>query len=506
MWPVTSRAPSPGKTVENLTPQPVYDTDADGLIEITTLAQLDAIRHDLDGDGTPTGTGATAYATAFPDATRVVCDTSSGRCEGYELMTALDFDTNGDGQVDADDTYWDNGAGWEPLGYGTTGFAATFDGNGHTIAHLYVNRGRTGGLFSATSFSGSIRHVGLIDMVVMGGDDLGGLVGNNNGRITGSYATGRVVGSDNVGGLVGSNGGDIHTSYATGRVEGSGKVGGLAGGNDGEIHTSYAAGRVMGERWVGGLVGGHDGEIHNSYATGWVSGQNHVGGLVGIVPSNSPITASYWDTTTSGWTSGSNGTGQTTRQLQTPSSYSRIYADWNVDLDGGGTNDDPWDFGTSSQYPALAVDFDGNGDANLAGVRPSAPSRAAPDGDDRCGAHSLELGRGDAPLDAPTGRDLHHLPKRQPDAYRGGPHRTPVQRFRRDPRRHLHLPGGGSGQWGGSHLEWAGDGDRAQPDAGVRRRRQRRAFHRREHHREHRSAGGGYRLRRHNPDLQPGWR
>ena len=95
-----------GQMVENLTPQPVYDTDADGLIEITTLAQLEAIRHDLDGDGTPTGTGATAYAAAFPDVTRVVCDTSSGRCEGYELMTALDFDTNGDGQVDADDTYW----------------------------------------------------------------------------------------------------------------------------------------------------------------------------------------------------------------------------------------------------------------------------------------------------------------------------------------------------------------------------------------------------------------
>ena len=364
--------------VENLTPQPMYDTDADGLIEITTLAQLDAMRHDRDGDGTPVDTGAVAYAAAFPDVTRVVCDTSTGGCGGYELMADLDFfdtnedgqvdtndDTNGDGQVDAEDntTYWNNGDGWEPLGSGTTGFAAIFDGNGHTIAHLYVNRGFTGGLFSATSFSGTIRHVGLIDMVVMGGDDVGGLVGNNNGRITGSYATGRVVGTDNVGGLVGANDGDIHASYATGRVEGSGKVGGLAGGNDGEIHTSYAAGRVVGERWVGGLVGGHDGEIHNSYATGWVSGQNHVGGLVGIVPSNSPITASYWDTTTSGWTSGSNGTGQTTRQLQTPSSYSRIYADWNVDLDGGGTNDDPWDFGTSSQYPALAVDFDGNGDA-----------------------------------------------------------------------------------------------------------------------------------------------
>ena len=147
------------QTVENLTPQPVYDTDADGLIEITTLAQLDAIRHDPGGDGIPVDTGAIAYATAFPDVTRVVCDNSSGVCEGYELMADLDFfdtnedglvdtndDTNGDGQVDAEDTaYWDNGAGWEPLGSGTTGFAATFDGNGHTIAHLYVNRGFTGG-------------------------------------------------------------------------------------------------------------------------------------------------------------------------------------------------------------------------------------------------------------------------------------------------------------------------------------------------------------------------
>ena len=30
-----------------------YDADDDRLIEITTLAQLDAIRHDLDGDGQP---------------------------------------------------------------------------------------------------------------------------------------------------------------------------------------------------------------------------------------------------------------------------------------------------------------------------------------------------------------------------------------------------------------------------------------------------------------------
>ena len=37
-----------------------YDTDGDNLIDITTLAQLDAVRHDLNGDGDPTaGTGTT---------------------------------------------------------------------------------------------------------------------------------------------------------------------------------------------------------------------------------------------------------------------------------------------------------------------------------------------------------------------------------------------------------------------------------------------------------------
>ena len=368
------------QTVENLTPQPVYDTDADGLIEITTLAQLDAIRHDPGGDGIPVDTGAIAYATAFPDVTRVVCDNSSGVCEGYELMADLDFfdtnedglvdtndDTNGDGQVDAEDTaYWDNGAGWQPIGSSRTSvFQARFEGNGHTIRHLFIDRDTdVVGLFGWVGLFCVIRHVGLIDGQVTGNNDVGGLVGSHGGEIHTSYATGRVAGRERVGGLVGDNeSGLITASYATGRVSGQERVGGLVGSNDDTITASYATGRVSGRERVGGLVGSNGGAIHTSYATGRVSGRDDVGGLVGIVSPDSPIAASYWDTATSGQTSRSHGTGQTTTQLQTPTGYSGIYADWNVDLDGDGTTNDPWDFGTSSQYPALAVDFDGNGDA-----------------------------------------------------------------------------------------------------------------------------------------------
>ena len=45
--------------------------------------------------------------------------------------------------------------------------------------------------------------------------------------------------------------------------------------------------------------------------------------------------------------------------MQSPTGYTGIYASWNIDLDGDGNSDNPWVFGTSSQYPtlnAVAVD------------------------------------------------------------------------------------------------------------------------------------------------------
>ena len=195
---------------------------------------------------------------------------------------------------------------------------------------------------------------------------VGGLVGANDDTITFSYATGRVSGGENVGGLVGINNsiGGIRGSYATSRVSGEDDVGGLAGDNRGAITAGYATGRVSGIEGVGGLVGFNQstGEIHSGYATGHVVGEDQVGGLVGANDGGT-IAASYWDTSTSGHATDDHGTGQTTAQLQAPTDYDGIYADWNVDLDGYGAADDPWHFGTDSQYPALKADFNERGKA-----------------------------------------------------------------------------------------------------------------------------------------------
>ena len=47
--------------------------------------------------------------------------------------------------------------------------------------------------------------------------------------------------------------------------------------------------------------------------------------------------------------------------MQAPTGYDGIYRNWNRDLNGDGAADDPWDFGTTAEYPALKADVDGDG-------------------------------------------------------------------------------------------------------------------------------------------------
>ena len=302
--PVATATPAPTATpaataTPTATPAPVgrdYDTDDDGLIEIASLAQLDVIRHDRDGDGVSDYAG---YAAAFPNA---MADMGCIKgCSGYELTADLDFAPNGNSLFDAGDTYWNDGAGWLPIGDPETPFRynAVFDGNGHTIANLYIRRADAShiGFFRATGEDAVIRNLGLTALRITGGGDrVGGLVGDNDGAIVNSYTAGRVAGGGRVGGLAGFNSGRISGSYSSVPVGVSGigdYVGGLVGYSVGSIDDSHATGSVAGESdYVGGLVGYSAGSIDDSYATGSVtSGSDRAGGLVGY--SSGAITASY---------------------------------------------------------------------------------------------------------------------------------------------------------------------------------------------------------------------
>ena len=349
-----------------------YDADGDGLIEISSLAQLNAMRWDINGDGGANAAEYIAgYAAAFPDAETGMGCPSSG-CLGYELNADLDFDTNGNGRADAGDDFWNGGRGWTPIQDDGLGYYAVFEGNGHTIGNLYINQpsGPHVGLFRDLIHPAEVRNVGLVSASVSANLNhtfAGALAGQNGGTVSGSYMTGSVSGAISVGGLVGANtrSGVIAGSYADGRVFSHGRdVGGLVGFNWGKITASYSTGRVAsavsrysevresGGVNAGGLVGYNDGSVAASYAVGRVSGSgNNVGGLIGF--DKYLVTASYWDTQTSGQSASAAGVGKATAELQQPTGYAGIYANWNVDVDGDGNADNPWDFGTSSQYPTL---------------------------------------------------------------------------------------------------------------------------------------------------------
>lgn len=235
-------------------------------------------------------------------------------------------------------------SGFRPVGSNAQQFTGSFDGQGHSISGLAINRAATDyvGLFGYTS-GATLANVKLVGGNVTGRDNVGALVGymqggtlgnasasttvngtstseantggligtNDSGAIADASATGNVTGAGyQVGGLVGFNvnGGSITRSYATGNVTGTnttanlGYVGGLVGangysGDGGSISQSYATGTVRASSGpVGGFVGHNEGSITDSYATGAVIGQgsaSNIGGFAGVNFINGTISNSY---------------------------------------------------------------------------------------------------------------------------------------------------------------------------------------------------------------------
>ena len=207
--PTATATPTP---ISTATSSSARDRDGDGLIEVDNLTQLDAIRWDLDGDGISEHAD---YAAAFFDSDAgTLCSVES--CAGYELTANLDFDTNGNGKADEGDVYWNGGRGWIPIGEGSP-FVTTFDGGGHTISNLYIRRTPDVGLFGILGSGSAVSGIGLVAASVgaSGYGSAGALAGIGHGVIEDSFADGLVGGCvDNLGGLVGVNDGSIANSHS----------------------------------------------------------------------------------------------------------------------------------------------------------------------------------------------------------------------------------------------------------------------------------------------------
>lgn len=318
--------------------------------------------------------------------------------------------------IDASATVgWNGGLGFAPMSW----FSGNFDGKGHIISGLVVNRPLEGyvGLFGATV--GSVRNVKLTSVTITGKDYVGGLAGYVGGIIANCETSGTVDGENYVGGLLGLTGtlalvscnssctvvatgsrgggliggtavngygtisdasatgsvtvtgdqaggfvgelsrlGTTSRCFATGNVSGDSEVGGFVGENiSSDIDNCYARGNVTEVNAVG-VAGGfcgwntdwapnNAGEIKNCYSTGLLAGPGTLGGFIGDnnQVDGGLITDCFWDTQTSGTAVSDGGTGKTTAEMKTESTFT-------------GTG---WDFttiwticsGVNSDYPCL---------------------------------------------------------------------------------------------------------------------------------------------------------
>ena len=271
----------------------------------------------------------------------------------YELMNDIDASIT---------STWPGG--FDPVGVNTLMFGGTFEGNGHTISNLFIDRpgnSQQTGLFGMTAPAANILNLTMKGHNITGNTYTGAIAGHNRGTIINCHADGEVwcTGEDvgglvgcnyagtasitncssrgtahstwqRVGGLVGfNNGGFITTSYSTADVyvtgSPTGSAGGLVGYNwAGTVTDCYSTGNA---KVSGGIVGGfvgldQDGFITRCYSTGAPSGGTNIGGLIGWSSGVTTVTDSTWDTVTSGMpTSGGSETGNTTAALLTQATY-----------------------------------------------------------------------------------------------------------------------------------------------------------------------------------------
>jgi len=297
-------------------------------------------------------------------------------------------------------------------GFQGTSFTGVFDGNDHTISHLTIKGTGYVGLFGQLGGSAQVVDLGVSDVnMSSSGGFAGGLVGENDGTVTHCYSTGAVTGTGYcVGGLVGLNCEDyashVIRCYSTATVSGDTRVGGLVGHNDGTVTQCHSTGTVDGNEYVGGLVGGsyygyvswcystgavsgtsdvggligqdYDG-VTQCYSTGAVAGNDHVGGLVGshgkpgyiwdcystgAVSGNSDVgglvgysfygflaTACFWDIQTSGQATSAGGTGKTTAEMQTATTF--LDAGWDFVGETVNGTEDLWWILEGKDYPRL---------------------------------------------------------------------------------------------------------------------------------------------------------
>ncbi len=291
---------------------------------------------------------------------------------------------------------------WTPIGTESRPYTGNFDGGGHTITGLKIDKSGTDyvGLIGCLGSGGKVQNVTLTNISVSGANCVGGIAGQNYGTVENCSVNGTVTGKGftDTGGIAGSNYGTISGCSAEGTVTGSVNVGGIAGlgapnydtGTGSLIGSTiegcHSTAAVSGISSVGGVLGnlGNNSFLMACYSTGNVTatityGYAHVGGVVGIngqgtvtacyhatgeitssvgdriggiagCNDQGTFTACYWDSNLSSGTGSNNGKDDTHKVDGTDVTWQTAVAAMNTALQSAGSG---WHYVLNGALPTL---------------------------------------------------------------------------------------------------------------------------------------------------------
>lgn len=190
------------------------DSAAD-ITEISTLAELEAFRDDVNSGNT---------------------------YEGKTVKLTAD--------IDMSEKYGEGKESWAPIGISdwetSNTFSGTFDGCGHNITNLYIND--TGnGLFGRVA--GFVKNLGVeadIYATFEKVELVGGIAAGLSGTIENCFFSGSIEGNSHIGGIVGAtdNNGQVINCYNTGTIKGLHCIGGIVGTGGGTTNC-YNVGSII---------------------------------------------------------------------------------------------------------------------------------------------------------------------------------------------------------------------------------------------------------------------
>ena len=217
-----------------------------------------------------------------------------------------------------------------PIGSSSVPFEGHFNGDGHIIYNLSLNKPTVDnvGLFGYTS-SATIIKLGLHSANIIGKNSVGALVGRAiNSNIEQCYVyNGTITGQQSVGGLIGylDSQSDILNSYSrNSSLIGTSTVGGLVGfrrSSSSIVYCYSASPNSSVATFKGGLIGGVSAD---AFVFSILSPQTHVtfeSQTVDLDDDEGEVISSYWDVDYTGLASSEGGTGKSTADMNSETTF-----------------------------------------------------------------------------------------------------------------------------------------------------------------------------------------